>query len=210
MMASSPGKITASYLVRCALPAKDSITVTDYMHNAVTMPGEIGLAPQWKTGLCDTKCQELVSACLEALTNGSGAHIQLELSSGAPSIGLGHTSAYPYQEAAFYGNIFTSPPKAFFCIGKDFEGWYGLPWLAAPQRACAGYTALGIVACPYLNAGNCGGDYPSCRFGAPTAYVGVTASDCSTGVNTKSVYGANNVDFAWHNVITTYRASKTQ
>ena len=45
----------------------------------------------------------------------------------ATSIGTGHSSAYKYQEASFFGNIFASPPIAHYCVGKDYapKSWPG-------------------------------------------------------------------------------------
>ena len=36
-------------------------------------------------------------------------------------MGWGKSSNHPYQEGSFFGNIFTSPPQAFYCNGKDFN-----------------------------------------------------------------------------------------
>jgi hypothetical protein len=51
--------------------------------------------------------------------NTSGEHISLWLDGPDPALGWGQSSNHPYQEGTFFGNIFTSPPSAFFCNGRD-------------------------------------------------------------------------------------------
>ncbi|MFT3922315.1 MAG: hypothetical protein QM778_07255 [Myxococcales bacterium] len=83
--ASSPtssdlvGVDTAEYLVRCALPAYDAITIKDHTGGIITLHGELGLAPEWKATRCDSNCEEKVRACLMARANASGKQVQLEL-----------------------------------------------------------------------------------------------------------------------------------
>jgi hypothetical protein len=152
LMASDAGIATARYLVRCALPASAAVRVRDYTGALVRLPGEIGLTPRWVTDSCDTTCQQWISACLMAFTNGSGAHVAIEMSASNGALGGGH--AYPYQEAAFYGNLFVSPPEAYYCAGADFDGVnVGAANVGElDARACAGYTGQ---SCPYLNTGAC-------------------------------------------------------
>ena len=119
LMTSADGRTTMSYLVRCALPAGHSITMTDQTGMPYTFAGEIGIAPQWENGACDTACQEYVTACLLAHVNTTGQHIALWLVSTSPAVGWGQDPSYPYQEGTFFGNIFESPPKAYYCDGKD-------------------------------------------------------------------------------------------
>jgi len=154
MMSSDAGIMTAKYLLRCALPAGDSIRIKDYTGGLVSLSGEMGLAPTWKTGQCDSTCQEKISACLMAFTNGDGAHVDIEMA--APfTIGASHT--YPYQEAVFYGNIFSATPKAYYCVGKDFAKAGLLSVKDLEVRACKGYNdATG--SCPYVRTGVCGFD----------------------------------------------------
>ena len=70
------------YMAKCALPAGDKISLLDYTGNVVQFSGSLGLAPQWKTDGCSDielhpgkgTCQQNISACLMALTNGAGRH----------------------------------------------------------------------------------------------------------------------------------------
>ena len=119
LMTSAEGRTTMSYIVRCALPSGHSVTMNDQNGTSYTYEGRIGIAPQWETGACDTDCQEYMTACLLAHVNTSGQHISLWLDSASPAIGWGRDANFPYQEGTFYGNIFQSPPKAYYCDGQD-------------------------------------------------------------------------------------------
>ena len=61
-----------------------------------------------------------MTGCLLAHVNTSGVHIPIWLDSEG-AIGWGQNSSYPFQEGSFFGNIFVSPPKGYFCNGKDFS-----------------------------------------------------------------------------------------
>jgi len=140
LMTSPEGRTTMSYIVRCALPTGHSVSMTDQTGASYTFQGQIGIAPQWENGACDTECQEYMTACLLAHVNTTGQHISLWLDSASPAIGWGRDANFPYQEGTFYGNIFQSPPKAYFCDGKDHA--FGV----VPGRLGANQTNS-----PYMN-----------------------------------------------------------
>ena len=117
---SSSGRNTLSYIVRCALPSGHSISARDSGGTTYSFSGSIGVAPEWETGTCNTTCQERMTGCLLAHVNTSGVHIPIWLDSEG-AIGWGQNSSYPFQEGSFFGNIFVSPPKGYFCNGKDFS-----------------------------------------------------------------------------------------
>jgi hypothetical protein len=121
IMTSAAGQTFVKYLVECALPSGDSITKTDVVNGGtITFNGMIGLAPEWKTGSCGTQCQEWVSSCLMARTNAKGLHINIDARATHPALGLKATAPrFIAQEAAFYGNLWANPPKAYTCIGRD-------------------------------------------------------------------------------------------
>ncbi|HXU04453.1 MAG TPA: hypothetical protein VN903_26005, partial [Polyangia bacterium] len=49
-------------------------------------------------------------------------HIPLWIVGDNPVLGWGLDSHdYPDEEGSFFGNIFVSPPTAFYCNGKDFD-----------------------------------------------------------------------------------------
>jgi hypothetical protein len=200
------GKLTAVYLAKCALAEGDAVKVKDYTGSLITLAGALGLAPAWRTEVCDEDCQERISACLMSLTNGQGEHVQIELRSTLPSIGQG--GSYKYQEAAFYGNMFVSPPTTAFCVGKDFAGLLGTNILSPQQRACEFWLLMGLD-CPYRQAGNCkrGWGFPFPFGKAACSFDGDSATACSSASGTP-LNNYNNGDRKWKNVITTYRNSK--
>jgi uncharacterized membrane protein YgcG len=140
LMNSDSGRSTVAYLVRCALPSNQSVTKQDAYGTSYTFPGQIGVAPQWLTGTCTNDCQEQVTACILAHINTSGVHIALWIDGDSPAINWSQNSSYPDQEGSFFGNIFVSPPNAFYCDGKDFA--VGV----VPGRIGAGQTNA-----PYKN-----------------------------------------------------------
>lgn len=208
LMSSDSGIATAKYLIRCALPANDSLRIKDYTGGLVSLTGEMGLAPEWKDGQCDTTCQEKISACLMAFTNGDGVHVDIEMA--APfTIGTSHT--YKYQEASFFGNVFIDKPQAFFCVGKDYAQ-NGPSIKLLEERACTGYNEKN-GSCPYVRAGYCesaisfdrdddtvtGDNKCSYSFGSETA------KSCKDGTNTGS---GLNPGKTWNYPITTFRKVK--
>ena len=132
LMTSADGRTTLSYIVKCALPAGRSFANGDQNNQTYTFAGQLGVAPEWESGSCDTDCQERVSACVLAHVNTTGQHIQLWLDSDVPSIGWGRSTDYPYQEGSFFGNIFESPPKAYYCDGKDLQSGDPTRGVSAP------------------------------------------------------------------------------
>ena len=165
LMSTAAGRDTVAYLIRCALPPGRSITKLDEAGVSHTYGGQIGVAPEWETAGCGTSCQELVSACLLAHINTTGQHIPLWLDGDSPNVGWGQSTSFPFQEGSFYGNLFTSPPKAYYCDGKDFA--FGVvPGRIGATQAGAPYTnPLGTnVLCKYrCTAANTSGDgFSSC------------------------------------------------
>ena len=110
------------YTARCALRADQVLerAVGD-AGRIERFPGLLGLAPEWREGGCDGACQEKVSACLAALTNQTGMHVNVSMLSAAPSLKAMSASeddrAYPFQEGAFFGNVFAG--EAYVCHGRD-------------------------------------------------------------------------------------------
>jgi hypothetical protein len=132
--------------VRCALPAGASIAVKDYTGAVVTLTGEVGLAPQWEGDQCDKACQEKISACLMALTNGSGKHINVSMAAHDSVLRTGKPFGWD-QEAAFFGNLFfaSNEPEmggAFYCLGEAaYNSNTGIIQGGYVPRSCQGYAA---------------------------------------------------------------------
>ena len=108
-----------SYVVSCALPPSATVSLK-LSGRTVKFPGELNLAPQWASGTCDQKCQEIVSACLMSRVNHLGHHIDISMR-GSPSISStlatseAERAAFPKEEATYFGNLFGPKPKLFAC-----------------------------------------------------------------------------------------------
>jgi hypothetical protein len=165
LMNSADGRSTISYLVRCALPAGTTLTKKDQNGASYSFTGQIGVAPQWNGGTCDVNCQQLVSACLLAHVNTSGQHIAIWLDGDSPAMGWGQSASFPFQEGSFFGNVFTNPPLAYYCNGKDFDhgvvpGRLGADQPGAPYIDPFGSGVLCKARCTGANAA--GDGWSSC------------------------------------------------
>jgi len=102
------------YLVRCALPAAQTLTYTEPSSSqSYTWTGGLGLAPGWASGAALTVAeQQIITACLAAHTNKYQQHVPISV--------LGHDAEgntipwtqeelaeYSEREACFFGNLFT-------------------------------------------------------------------------------------------------------
>ena len=111
------------YVARCALRADQFLDgPADASGKRSRFPGSMGVAPEWLDGTCDHACEEKVSSCLIALTNRTGKHVMVSMISAAPTMGADlvpgdNDIAFPHQEGAFFGNVFTG--EAYSCRGRD-------------------------------------------------------------------------------------------
>ena len=132
------------YTARCALRADQELEApVGSTGEKVKFKGLLGLAPEWRDGKCDGACQEKVSSCLAALTNQTGDHVQISMLSAAPSLATMSANendlAYPFQEGAFFGNVFSG--EAYVCRGRDAEkGEQVKRFCALAPGLCTGLT----------------------------------------------------------------------
>ncbi|TKB69675.1 MAG: hypothetical protein E8D52_04730 [Nitrospira sp.] len=125
LVATETARHQLKYLVNCALP--DSVVLFSVQgHERFTFPGHLGLAPEWlKTPL--TPFQERwVSACMLALTNYAGKHVEVWLHAKpgtAPFLAPSKedTKAYSLLEGGFFGNLFSAHPVAYVCSGTHMK-----------------------------------------------------------------------------------------
>jgi hypothetical protein len=139
-----------------------------------------------------------------AFVNGDGQHVNLVMS--APyknadlipktlddlkeTIGSSHDAAYEWQEAAFFGNLFSQPPAAFYCRGQAMVDNYLTTQIIInidsrtgqriyraydDARMCAGSIT---TTCPFVKAGNCSGT------GAVCTNSNGTMTSCTAGGKT--------------------------
>ncbi len=178
LMTTADGRTTVTYLVKCALPAGRSITKNDQNGRPYTFAGGIGVAPEWETGAINATSERWVSACMLALVNTTGDHYPLWLVAQNSAISWGLDPAYPFQEGAFFGDIFTSPPYAYYCGGKDLG--------VSPVPGRIGSVQ---VAPPYVDAyGTKGKCLPTCS----------AADYPHQGEGVKACSGWNEVINVWH------------
>lgn len=176
-LAADPSSQTSlAYLVQCALPAGASVHV-ETPAGSLDFDGLIGLAPEWADAPCDVACQEWVTACMLARINAYGVHFSLFARGAHPELApegpdeLAEAARYTVEEGAFYGNMFTDPPRVFACRGRGEDP------LALTLRACTlpgsrcGIEVVGpcgpVAGDPEARAA-CGeptaeGFYPRCR-----------------------------------------------
>ncbi|MET0406316.1 MAG: hypothetical protein ABW123_28110 [Cystobacter sp.] len=176
------------YLVRCAVPQGETRRYRKGLA-VYEWQGGLGLAPGWSGGAPVTlEEQQVVSACLAALTNKYGRSVLLSLrGTTARGVTIPITSAeqadYPVREACFFGNLFTG--QGIF-VGNDRPL---LPEGQSSLRACA---LMGTKECaPMVHVGSCqqscaqdpsGSHFTRCTRG------NVTYHAISTRLRTEDIY----------------------
>ena len=93
------------------------------------------------------------------------------MDSDSPALGWGQSTDYPYQEGSFFGNIFTNPPVAYYCNGKDFDqgvvpGRLGATQTGSPYTTPYSYS--GALCKTFCTAQGTDG-FNSCPVYAPVA-----------------------------------------
>ena len=183
LMTTPGGRDIVKYMVKCALPASDSLTKQDQNGVSYTFPGAIGVAPALKNGPCDVACQERVSACMLAHVNNSGMNIDIWLDSEG-AIGWGTSPDFPYQEGSFFGNLFPNPWQGFYCNGKGYDAGSVPGRLGEP-------IASNVYVNPYGGNVECGSS------GQCAGYGNDGYNSCNTSINGQFK--------TWSKVVTVWR-----
>jgi hypothetical protein len=117
-----------SYTVGCSLDATQSFRFSWVDASNVTheesYQGLIGLATEWASSPLDRAGKAWVSACLVSRVNYFGVHVHLSSRGESPALGTtaDEVEAYPYQEGAFWGDLFAATTVAYACNdAKDDE-----------------------------------------------------------------------------------------
>lgn len=183
------GHALLKYVATCALPGDQTLVI-----GGERFEGFYGLAPQWATAGCaDAECQHWVSACLLAHANQRGTPVAISLrsdSNNAFVFAAQQLADFTYQEAAFYGDLFTR--ELYACMGTDsFTG-------EDPQKFLEG-RVCGLGACGLQSTGVCAPlaapyDHGAC---AHQPQPGGGYGDCNLGANTTTTF---------HEVVTVYLA----
>ena len=133
LMTTEGGREFVKYLVKIAYPAGHTLTKQDQFGNSYTFEGNLGVAPEAETGTCDLSCQERISGAMLAHVNNSGLHVGIWLVGPDAGVGWGSSPDYPFQEAAYFGNLFAQNMPGNYCTGKnmgagDSKGRLGSPF----------------------------------------------------------------------------------
>jgi hypothetical protein len=142
------GRAFLGYLVKCALPSGESVTVS-HLGTSYTFPGHVGIAPSWTSGALSTSNQRWLSACVQAHVNATTTNVSILLRGDHPALAVDAgpaAAAYTLREGAFYGNIFALTPKMYACTGDD----------TTSARLCAESVA-GVSPCGFVVPGDCRG-----------------------------------------------------
>ena len=139
-LSTAEGRSTMKYAVGCALPPGRTVTLRDADGNPYSFAGELGVAPEWEAEPCGAACQEAVSACVLARVNLTGAKVPLFMNGDNEALGFRESAGYERQEGAYFGNLFSNPPVAYACKGRD-----------ADVSPIEGRLCMGQNKCPYVN-----------------------------------------------------------
>ena len=109
------------YVVNCALP--DSMVLFSVQgQERFTFPGHLGLAPGWLKHPMTAPQERWVSACMLALTNYFGTHVDVSLHANPELVPFlaqtkDETETFTLFEGGFFGNLFSTTPVAYVCSG---------------------------------------------------------------------------------------------
>lgn len=152
LMSTLEGRDVMSYIVGCAIPTGQSLTLADKDGVQYTLPGWIGLAPAWATRAPTVTERRWVTACLLARTNVNGVPVNISMrndSNLALITSAAERTQYSQVEGAFYGDLFATTPVWYACSNRTWTQ------LVGTFRACA-LSANGITTdCGFTYTGSC-------------------------------------------------------
>jgi hypothetical protein len=141
------------YVIDCALTSTQTIRST-YGLNTYNYVGNLGIAPAWTTRALTLDETAYVSACVIARANSFGTAVTLSMRADSASFfdTADELANYNVEEAAFWGNVFSSNPNQMHaCNGVD-QVRVGDTYGDLPLRQCGqpdpnnpGYTLCGFV-----------------------------------------------------------------
>ncbi|HXU06889.1 MAG TPA: RICIN domain-containing protein [Polyangia bacterium] len=139
LMTTPGGREFVKYMVKVAYPNGAHLTKQDNAvpPNTYTFDGSLGVAPELEYNTCDLACQEKVSAAMLAHVNNSGLHVGIWLVGPDNGIGWATSPDYPYQEGAYFGNMFAPNPHGNYCAGANLGGGPAKGRLGAPLTSNA-------------------------------------------------------------------------
>lgn len=146
-------RLYTAYLVGCALAPNQCVTST-YNGSTYTYCGVVDLAPAWTSRALTASEAADVSACVLARSNLTGMNVTVSIRGESPALACttDELANFNVEEAAFYGDVFTSTAGAkHACNGVD-QVRDGDTYGDLPNRQCGqpdpnnpGYTLCGFV-----------------------------------------------------------------
>ncbi len=189
LLATAEGRELLSYVVSCAIPHGITL-VAEHEGVSYEFAGEIGLAPKWLERSLREGEQRWVSACLIARVNLFGIPVSISIRGPHDALTVTQDEAedYSVEEAAFYGNVFTSIDEPLIwnaCRGRDEaageSGDLDLRDCSEPDPANPGFTL-----CGFNDAGDCAdwapprNAYACKKFRRPGHHVAADDGDLSS------------------------------
>jgi hypothetical protein len=152
---SDAGRDWLKYIVRCALPAGSKVAVPNGDGKNV-LEGMFGVAPEWAHARLSDTGERWVSACLLAFVNALGEHVLVSVRGDQASLKSTVTAEerieFSFQEAAFYGNLFSEDGAQYVCRGKGGD----VPSPSRSKRLCSDPSERpGVSRCGMIITGNC-------------------------------------------------------
>jgi hypothetical protein len=151
MSATVAGRHVMHYLVGCALSSSASMQATydvDGVPTTITYHGSVGLHSSWKSLPPGLTTQRLISSCVLARMNETGASLTISIRGASFPNDLNETSNYRMQEGSFFGNVFYGADNYWgSCKGLSEtlpsrqcaqEGHCGMSWAGNCSSACTG------------------------------------------------------------------------
>ena len=151
------------YLINCALP--DSMVLFSVQGcERITFPGHLGLAPEWMKQPMTLPQERWVSACMLALTNYFGKHVDVSLHANPKLVPFleqtkEETRTFTLFEGGFFGNLFSPNPVAYVCAGTRTKIEMQDPVFR--DRICTKATGetmrdgKPLTACQFILTGSC-------------------------------------------------------
>ena len=155
LLATTDGQTVLTYIVQCALPASASVTYT----SALTITGQLGLAPDWGTTTPTASERRWVSACVLARTNYYGVTVALSLRGSNPALAASLTEPLTYllTEAAFWGDLFApGAPTQYSCDALVKSTGLSLSTMSLRDCAVPAAGSTTTTMCGFTFIGKCG------------------------------------------------------
>ncbi|MFT3693397.1 MAG: hypothetical protein QM831_09685 [Kofleriaceae bacterium] len=165
-LASTPdGRDVLSYIVGCALDTSQVLAVFDDDGNEYDMPGWLGLATAWVDRDLTLDERHLVSSCLYSRTNYFGIAVHISLRGDSPLLATddSEVAAYPFHEAAFWGDFFDpdNGTSWFTCESDQKMADEGNDAYHLRQCSTPSGNDDGLSKCGFTYTGVCGSQVPS-------------------------------------------------